>query len=129
MNNVKISDNAILNLSFNFSLDIIAFTELLEERKKFVVAKQLLRSGTSIGANVKEAQCAESNADFIHKMKIADKEADETGYWLLLCDHAPSYPSSKELLERHQAIKRLLGKIIATTKGRNPGEGKHHIHG
>ena len=66
MNKVKISDNLILNLSFNFSLDIIAFSELLEEKKKYVVARQLLRSGTSIGANIKEAQSSESKADFIH---------------------------------------------------------------
>jgi four helix bundle protein len=129
MNNVKISDNIILNLSFNFSLDIIAFSEILEEQKKYVVARQLLRSGTSIGANIKEAQSAESNVDFIHKLKIADKEADETGYWLLLCKHAPTYPTSLELLERHTELKKILGKIIANSKGRSSGEGHRHIHG
>lgn len=58
------------------------------KQKKFVIAKQLLKSGTSIGANSVEAQNAESKADFIHKIKIAAKEADETQYWLLLCDFA-----------------------------------------
>ena len=119
MNNVKISDNVILNLSFNFSLDIIAFSELLEERKKYVVARQLLKSGTSIGANIKEAQSAESKADFIHKIKIASKEADETEYWLLLCQHASTYPPGTELLERLLEIKKITGKIIFTSKSQN----------
>lgn len=74
----KYKDNVILLKSFNFAKKIILFTEELENNKKFVIARQLLRSGTSIGANIKEAQSAESKADFIHKMKIAMKEADET---------------------------------------------------
>jgi four helix bundle protein len=63
--------NEVLDLSFEFALQIIEFCELLEENKKYVIAKQLLRSGTSIGANIREAQNAESNSDFIHKLKIA----------------------------------------------------------
>lgn len=76
--------NQVVDLTFMFSLNIIAYVEQLEEHKKFVIAKQLLRSGTSIGANIREAQNSESKADFIHKFKIAAKEADETEYWLLL---------------------------------------------
>ena len=57
----------------------------LEELKKYVISNQLLKSGTSVGANVREAQNCESKADFIHKFKIAAKDADETEYWLLLC--------------------------------------------
>ena len=60
-------DNLIISLSQEFALNIIEYTELLEERKRFVIAKQLLKSGTSIGANIREAQNAESKADFIHK--------------------------------------------------------------
>ncbi|WP_338151988.1 four helix bundle protein [Chryseobacterium angstadtii] len=78
--------NEILDLSIRFSLDIIKYTESLESRRKFVIANQLMKSGTSIGANIFEAQSAESRADFIHKLKIADKEAKETEYWLLLCE-------------------------------------------
>jgi len=74
-----------LELSFEFALQIIVYCELLEENRKFVIAHQLLKSGTSIGANIREVQNAESNSDFIHKLKIAAKEADETEYWLLLC--------------------------------------------
>lgn len=72
--------NVIVDLSFKFALDIISFVEILEQEKKFVVANQLLKSGTSIGANVREAQNGERKIDFIHKLKIAAKEADETEY-------------------------------------------------
>ena len=73
-------DNVIVNKTIEFSLAVIKYCDLLEQRKKFVIAKQLLRSATSIGANVFEAQNAESKADFIHKMKIAAKETSETLY-------------------------------------------------
>jgi len=78
------TENVIVEKSLAFAVDIVIFCELLEAKKKFVVAKQLLRSGTSIGANVFESQHAESKADFIHKMKIAIKESNETLYWLLV---------------------------------------------
>jgi four helix bundle protein len=81
--------NEIVEIGFEFALNIIAYSELLEENKKFVIARQILSSGTSIGANVRESQSAESKADFIHKLKIAHKEAEETEYWLLLCEKAP----------------------------------------
>jgi four helix bundle protein len=74
-------ENIILNKSIDFSLDIISYCEILEEKRKYVIANQLLKSGTSIGANIHEAQNAESKADFIHKMKIAAKEIEETKYW------------------------------------------------
>lgn len=67
--------NVILEKSIEFALKVISYTELLEDKRKYVIAKQLLRSGTSVGANIHEAQSAESKADFIHKLKIADKEA------------------------------------------------------
>ena len=78
-------DNLIVDLTFKFSLAILDYCEQLENKKKYIVARQLLKSGTSIGANTREAQNAESKADFIHNFKIAAKEADETQYWLLLC--------------------------------------------
>ena len=74
--------NPILKLTFDFSLLIIDYCELLESQRKYVLARQLLKSGTSIGANAMEAQNAESKADFIHKMKIAAKEAEESQYWV-----------------------------------------------
>jgi four helix bundle protein len=111
--------NEILELSFEFAVDIIRFSELLEEQKKYVIAKQLLKSGTSIGANVRESQNSESKADFIHKLKIAAKEADETEYWLLLCQHSPGYPSDPNLISKLISIKKLLSSIISKMKS-NP---------
>jgi four helix bundle protein len=89
--------NGIADVSFEFALRIIEYCELLEEKKKYVIARQLLKAGTSIGANVRESQNAESKADFVHKLKIASKEADETEYWLLLCKHSKNYPTPDKL--------------------------------
>lgn len=112
------NDNPILKLTFEFSLEVIKYVETLEELKKYVIAKQLLRSATSIGANVREAQNAESKADFIHKMKIAHKEADETQYWLELCSASKSYPTNKELEEKIFVIIKILSKIIGSSKNK-----------
>lgn len=109
-------ENLIVDLTFQFSLKIIAFTELLESKKKFNLSNQLFKSGTSIGANVREAQNAESRADFIHKMKIAAKEADETEYWLLLCKYSKLYADPGELLIAIQSILKVLSKIISSSK-------------
>ena len=109
-------DNLIVALSFQFSLDIIVYTELLQSQRKFNLANQLFRSGTSVGANIREAQGCESRNDFIHKMKIAYKEAEETRYWLELCDQAASYPDPGKLLNDIQSILKVLGKIISTAK-------------
>jgi len=112
----KYKDNLILNMTFNYSLEIIEFAELLHEKRKFVIADQLLKSGCSIGANVKEAQNAESKADFIHKMKIAAKEADENEYWLMLCQHSKHYPFEENLMQQLESIIKVLNKIIGTSK-------------
>jgi four helix bundle protein len=109
-------DNEIVNISFDFALNIIEYCEVLEEKKKYVIARQLLRSGTSIGANVREAQNAESKADFIHKLKIAAKEAEETEYWLLLCERSKNYPNPIAVTNQIVSILKLLNKIIATLK-------------
>ncbi len=108
--------NPILRLAFEFSLLIIEYCESLETDRKYVLARQLLKSGTSIGANAMEAQNAESKADFVHKMKIAAKEAEETQYWLWLCDHSQTYPNCKGLIEKLENINQLLGKILTTSK-------------
>ncbi|WP_317044738.1 four helix bundle protein [Chryseobacterium sp. PMSZPI] len=78
-------ENSIVNKTFDFALNIIEFSEELYKINRFSLANQIFKSRTSIGANVREAQNAESKADFIHKIKIAAKEADETERWLLLC--------------------------------------------
>ncbi|MBN2612223.1 MAG: four helix bundle protein [Bacteroidales bacterium] len=110
--------NEILELSFEFALQIIEYCELLEEKRKYVIARQLLKSGTSIGANVREAQNAESNQDFIHKLKIAAKEADETEYWLLLCEKSSNYHTPADLIKSIISIKKLLNSIISTMKNK-----------
>ncbi len=112
--------NPILKLSFDFSLMVIEYCEKLEAERKYVIARQLLKSGTSIGANAMEAQNAESEADFIHKIKIAAKEAEETQYWLWLCNYAKNYPNCELLLSKLEEINRILGKILVTAKRKAP---------
>lgn len=115
-----IDNNPILKLSFDFSLAIIEYSEVLEALRRFNLSNQLFRSGTSIGANAMEAQNAESKADFIHKMKIAAKECEETQYWLLLCKHAENYPDCDMLINNLEAISRILTKILQSSKKNNP---------
>jgi four helix bundle protein len=110
------SGNLIVDLTFQFSLEIVAYTDKLDEKRKYSMSKQLFRSGTSVGANVREAQCGESKNDFIHKLKISEKESEETEYWLLLCKEAKNYPDPEKLLTDIGNIKRILGKIILTAK-------------
>lgn len=116
MQKMLLEQNPILKLSFDFSLMVIDYCEKLEAIRRFVITNQLLRAGTSICANAMEAQNAESKADFIHKMKVAAKEADETQYWLMLCDHTQSYPDCKGLLSKLEEIQRVLTKILASSR-------------
>ena len=113
-------NNPVLKHSFDFALQVISYCESLEGKRRFILANQLLKSGTSIGANIMEAQNAESKADFIHKMKIAAKEAEETQYWLQLCMFSKNYPGCDELLLKLNEINKLLGKILSTSKRNNP---------
>ena len=109
-------ENIIVDLTLNFALEIIDYCELLEGKRKYVISHQLLKSGTSIGANVNEAQNAESKADFIHKLKIAAKEADETRYWLKLCFLSKSYPDPIGLDDKINSIINVLSEIISSSK-------------
>jgi four helix bundle protein len=81
MNNGK---NVLREKSYSFALQIVQLAKELNEKKEYVLSKQVLRSGTSIGAMVRESEFAQSKADFISKLSIALKETNETGYWLLL---------------------------------------------
>ena len=110
-------ENIIVTKTFYFAISIIEFTEILFQQKRFSLANQLFKSGTSIGANVRESQNAESKADFIHKMKISAKEAEETEYWLLLCKHSIYLETPKEeILNNLKEIQLILSKIISTSK-------------
>ena len=111
-------ENLIVRLTFEFSIQIIKYSEELEAFRKFAISNQLLKSGTSIGANVWEAQNAESPADFIHKFKIAAKEVEETEYWLLLCEFSENLPSTQALIQKLAEIKKIISKIIITTKNK-----------
>lgn len=112
--------NIIVEMTLEFALKIITFSELLEENKKYVIARQLLKSGTSIGANVGEAQNAESKADFIHKLAISQKEADETSYWLDLLFNS-GYISKEcynEYLTESDSLLFILKSILIKSKMR-----------
>ncbi len=112
-------ENVIKNKSFAFALRTVKMYQFLcEQKKEFVISKQLLRSGTSVGALVREAEQAESSVDFIHKMAIALKEANETEYWIELLFQSnyideTSFNSIKSDLTE---ILKLLVSIIKTTK-------------
>lgn len=91
----------------------------MESNKKFVIAKQLLRSGTSIGANSFEAQNPYSKKDFIKKIKIAAKELEETKYWLYLCKHSKNYPFDDRLEVQITEIGKIIYKILSTSLSKN----------
>ena len=112
-------DHAIQHKSFQFAVRIVKLCRYLQnEQKEFVLTKQLLRCGTSIGANVSEAQQAQSRADFISKLNIALKEACETNYWLRLL-HATELLSPSEFQSIYsdcQELERLLISIVKSAK-------------
>lgn len=110
-------DNLIVNLTFDFALEIISFSEEIRKSNRFEMASQIFRSGTSIGANIREAQNAESKADFIHKFKISAKEADELQFCLELCQNSEFYPNPKEeLFKNLHSINLIISKIISSSK-------------
>jgi four helix bundle protein len=111
------SENKILDLSFDFAIQIIELYKMLVEQKEFVISKQLLRSATSIGANIEEANAAQTKKDFISKMSIASKEARETKYWLRLLNKSQlvklNYHSYLQSVEH---IINILTKIVKTSQ-------------
>jgi four helix bundle protein len=115
--------NIIVDKTFSLALAIIDFCEELNSKGKRIVANQLLRSGTAVGALIAESQQAESKADFIHKAKIALKEANETYYWLKLCEMSVHMPFDIKILNECAEVIKILSKIIATSK-QNTGNSK-----
>ena len=114
--------NEILEMSFDFALEIIELTRYLKLNKEFVISNQLLKSGTSIGANVSEAQAVQSTKDFIAKMSIASKEARETEYWIRLLEKSNminAYKNKSVLYDQIHSIVKLLTSIIKTTQEKN----------
>ncbi len=112
-------ENVIKDKSLKFAIRIVKLYQyFVEEKKEFVISKQILRCGTSIGANVRESDFAESKADFIHKLSIAQKECNETLYWIELI-YLTNYLSETEYVSINKdAIEliKLLTSIIKTSK-------------
>ena len=112
-------ENVIETKSFDFAVRIVGlYKHLTQEKKEFVMAKQLLRCGTSIGANVAEAEKGQSKADFNAKMNVAMKEANETYYWLRLLRRT-DYLNEKEFLSMEKDIREILAIITAICKKTN----------
>ncbi len=112
-------DNAVVEKSFEFAVRIVNLNKYLKNRKKeHVLSKQLLRSGTSIGANISEAQRAQSKADFAAKMNIALKEAFETEYWIRLL-HRTEYINEKEYQSIHSEILEIISILMSICKTAN----------
>jgi len=114
--------NLLDEKSFDFSIRIVKLNKYLQnEYKEFVLSKQLLRSGIAIGALIAEAQYAQSKADFINKLQISLKEANETRYWLKLlyaCDYL-TYTMHESMLKDIESLIRLLTSSINTSKKKN----------
>ena len=111
------TENKIQEMTFDFSLQLISLYKILVEKKEFVLSKQLLRCGTSIGANVEEATAAQSKRDFISKMAIASKEARETRYWLRLLEKSKLVEIDySDYLTRTEHIINILTKIVKTSQ-------------
>lgn len=115
-------ENVLLDKSFAFAVRVVkAYKYLVEEKKELVIAKQFLRSGTSIGANAEEAIGGQSKADFVSKMSVAYKEARETKYWIRLLAATDYFDrtQTESLLNDLEEILKIIGKIQITTKN-NP---------
>ena len=113
------NNNVIEEKSFDFAVRIVKlYRHLNNEKKEFTLSKQLLRSGTSIGANVTEAQKAQSPADFNAKLNIALKEANETEYWLRLL-HRTDYLDDKEFNSIYTDVKEIIAILVSICKKTN----------
>ena len=113
------NDNIVHDKSKAFAIRIIRFVRYLQtEKKEYVLSNQILRSGTSIGANVRESKNAQSAADFVNKLSIALKEADETAYWLELLFESDTIDQTifNSLYNDNKELIALLTSIIKTTK-------------
>lgn len=119
MSEYKKSESIIANKAYSFALEIIGlYKKLVSDKKEFVLSKQILRSGTSIGANVNEALSAQSKRDFVHKLSISLKETRETNYWLNLLKDSEYITEAlfNSLSEKCSEINKILSSIILTTK-------------
>lgn len=112
---IENSNNPIVDLSYNFGVRIVKFYRYLTSKQVYVLSKQILRCGTSIGANVHESIHAQSKADFINKMNIALKEADETDYWLRLLKDSDVI-EEEEYKSLQKDVKQIIGTLVKIIK-------------
>ena len=108
-------NNPIVDKSFRFAVRIIGLTRSIRDKKEYELARQILRSGTSIGANVAESQRAQSSRDFLSKMYIAAKEANETEYWLKLL-HEAKIITDKEFQSVHGDLREIIKILMSITR-------------
>ncbi len=109
-------ENVLAERSYAFAIRIVKLSQyLITEKREYVLSKQVMRSGTSVGALVSESKFAQSKADFEHKLMIALKEANETEYWINLL-HDTKYITSKEYKSLHKDINQLISLLVSITK-------------
>lgn len=110
------AESVLREKSYAFAIEVVRICQLLQsEKREFVLSKQLLRSGTSIGALIREAEFGQSKADFTHKMSIALKEGNETLYWLSILKDT-DYFADSEFLKLQSVCKELIAMLVATVK-------------
>ena len=121
-NTVNERENPILDKSYAFALAIVKMVRIIQaEHKEYVLTRQLLRSGTSIGANISEATAAQTKKDFTAKMSIASKEARETHYWLRLLRDSKflEIETANQLIDQNSELIRMLTSIVKTSQTNN----------
>ena len=116
-------DSIVLKKAFNFALKVIDLNRELLSKKEYVLSNQVVRSGTSIGANINEALGGVSKKDFQHKMALAFKESNETEYWLKLLEYSNT-ADTENLLSDISEVRRILAAIIITSKSNQSKNGK-----
>ena len=120
MSRARTRPNVVRDRSFELAVAIVKLCMRLQSKREYILSKQLLRSGTSIGANIEEALAGHSRRDFLFKMTIAHKEARETHYWLRLLTHSQPVPVDvTHELEATEDVLRLLSSITKTTRQRS----------
>ena len=113
---LKMKDDPLKDKSYQFAIRIVKLSEYLQrDKKEFVLSKQVLRSGTEIGALIREAEFGQSKADFVNKMSVSLKEANEAEYWLSLLKDT-DFISEDQFMRLHSECKELIAMLVATVK-------------
>lgn len=116
MQEQKKKDNLILQLSFELAISVVDFCAQLDSQRKWTFSNQILSAGLALGANIRAAHSAEGKADFIHKLKVAAKEAEQLEFYMEVCHASEHLPANDRLLDQLQTISSILNTIITTAK-------------